>query len=97
MKLKTIILAVSFLLIGITTSQAQLIYVTENKYDADYLVYEVKHINLADCVIQLVQHRNLAKRNKWFYVRHKNQASYTIYFVDDPLKADIKIYIIKKL
>ena len=93
--MKKIILSLAFLLTAALVAPSQVIYsvnwksdaqikvfVTNNKYDADLVVYKCKYKSDAT-----------GNRGWWHFTNYKSDAKKKIYFVDYKSDADLVIYV----
>jgi hypothetical protein len=77
-----------------STVNAQTVYETRYKNQADLLVYEVDYPSQADFRYYVVEYRSQANEQKhhWYYVQYPAQAEYTIYWVEYASQADSLVY-----
>ncbi len=93
MKKRTFILFL-FLLLGICGLQAQKIYSTNYKSEADVKVYVTEYRSEADIIVYKTKYSSEATDNKgiWYFTQYKSEAKKKIYFTEYRSEADIKVY-----
>ena len=74
--------------------QAQAIYVTEYKSEADVIVYKTKYRGDSDLVVYETKYISEAtsSRARWFYVDSKFKSDKIIFFTEYRAQADVKVY-----
>ena len=75
-------------------SYSQRVYVTDNRQDADLLVYKVKYFCEAHLAIKKTYDWSLPKKFHWFFVNSQQAADpgWIIYYVDKRHEADTCVY-----
>ena len=88
------ILLILTLIIGIQQAKAQRIFATDATWRPGYKVFVVNQAYKADLLVYKVDHNWEAKGDKglWKMVEHSWQADHTVIFVEDRWKADFLIY-----
>ena len=74
--------------------QAQAVYVTKYKSEADVIVYVTKYRGDADLVVYVAEYNYVANssRARWFYVDSKFKSDKIIFFTEYRAQADVKVY-----
>jgi len=70
----------------------QKIYITENKYNADYTVCPSPNQFTADLVIYITDNRYEADNGKWFITDNKYDADFIIYISTNQYLSDYTIF-----
>ena len=75
--------------------EAQQVYVTQHKQDADKIVYVTKYKQDADIVVYITKYKNEAKNNLWYITPYKQDAEVVIYYTPHKQDADWIVYYTK--
>jgi len=73
-------------------TNAQEIYITKYKNDADYIVYITNEKSISDWVIKKTLWRNQAKDGVWYFTEWKNNAEVIIFITKEKSDADKIVY-----
>lgn len=86
--MKTHVLLTAITLFISSLIYSQKIFVTENKNEADYVIYVAKDKSNADWVVMKTTWKNQAKNGRWFFTEWKNEADIIVYISEDKNEAD---------
>jgi len=90
-KIITIIVLIGLLLLA-EYVQAQKVYVTKNKQEANMVIYLTRYLNEADLVVYKTNYIVEAESiGKWFFVDSKHKADWIIYYTKYITEADLNI------
>lgn len=94
--IKKILYILTFLLVS-QYAKAQKIHLTDATWQAGVKVFVVDQPYKADLLVYKVEHNWQAKGNKglWNIVEHRWQADHTVIFVEHSWQADLNIYYCK--
>ena len=92
--MKKIFVLLFFLSLVLCNLQAQKIYSTNYKSEADVKVYVTEYRSEADIIVYKTKYSSEATDNKgiWYFTQYKSEAKKKIYFTEYRSEADVKVY-----
>ena len=95
--MKYIILGIFVLVFCATSVNAQKVYKTSYKSDADKIIFVTDYKSEADMIVYETKYKSEAKPYSgiWFWTTYKSEADWQVYFTKYKSEANLKIYITK--
>ncbi len=72
---------------------SQKIFITENKNEADYIIFYNNQKTNSDWVIMKTTWKNQAKNGIWFFTEWKNEADIKIFITQNKYEADKIVFV----
>jgi hypothetical protein len=90
-------LMIATMLLSIGFANAQKVYVTSYKSEANKIVYETKYKSEANMIVYETKYKSEAKPYSgiWFWTEYKSEADWIVYFTKYKSEANLKIYFTK--
>jgi len=78
-------------------AEAQVVYITKYKSEADKVIYVSRYKSDANLVVYDTKYKSEAMPMSgiWYYTKYKSEADWVIYFTDYKSEADIVVYYTK--
>jgi len=88
------LVALLAVLFGRAITQAQIVYSTNFKSEADVKVYVTSYKSMADLVVYKSRFKSEATGNQgfWYFTTYRSEAKKRIYFTDFRSEADLIVY-----
>ncbi len=87
-----LVVFIASLMFFVNMMNGQVIFITDNQYNADYQVYVTDNRYEADWIVYITNNRYEAKGGIMYVSNDRYTADYLIYFTDNRYVANRKIY-----